>query len=123
MTDIRCKRIYDPPDAKDGQRVLVDRLWPRGIARDRAALDLWLREIGPSDALRRWYAHAPERYAEFAARYSGELNARPEETALLRRMAAGGRLTLLYAARDTEHNNARVLADWLDGVPNATGDG
>lgn len=121
--DIRCKRIYDPPDANDGRRVLVDRLWPRGIARDKSALDLWLREIGPTDALRRWYAHAPERYAEFAVRYGAELNERPEETALLRRMAAEGRLTLLYAARDTEHNNARVLADWLDGMPNATGDG
>ncbi|WP_197513001.1 DUF488 domain-containing protein [Acidihalobacter aeolianus] len=114
--DVRCKRIYDPPDGNDGQRVLVDRLWPRGIARNRAALDLWLREIAPSDALRRWFAHSPDRYAEFAARYRDELTSLPEETALLRRMAAEGRLTLLYAARDTEHNNAHVLADWLNGL-------
>ena len=113
--DIRVKRIYDPPDGKDGARVLVDRLWPRGVSKDRARLRLWLKEIAPSDDLRRWFGHDPARFAEFVRRYGAELAANDEAVGRLEELVKAGRVTLLYGARDTEHNEARVLADYLEG--------
>ncbi|HSU99590.1 MAG TPA: DUF488 domain-containing protein [Roseiarcus sp.] len=113
--DIRVKRIYDPPDREDGARVLVDRLWPRGVSKERARLTLWLKEIAPSDGLRRWFGHDPARFAEFARRYRAELSANSEAVGRLEELVKTGRVTLLYGARDEEHNEARVLADCLEG--------
>jgi uncharacterized protein YeaO (DUF488 family) len=115
--DIEVKRIYDPPAAGDGYRVLVDRLWPRGVSKERARLDEWARELAPSDELRRWFDHRPERFEEFRARYRRELEARAEQVEKLRDRAREGSLTILYAARDREHNNAVVLAELLRGSP------
>jgi uncharacterized protein YeaO (DUF488 family) len=111
--EIRVKRIYEPPDARDGARVLVDRLWPRGVRKDEARLTLWLKEIAPSDDLRRWFGHDPARFAEFSWRYRAELSGNREAMRRLKDLAKAGPLTLLYGAHDEEHNNARVLADYL----------
>jgi uncharacterized protein YeaO (DUF488 family) len=111
--DVRLKRAYEPAAPEDGHRVLVDRLWPRGIARDRAALDEWERELAPSHELRRWFAHEPSRFEEFRRRYIEELRDRRPLLARLRRLARDGTLTLVYAARDAEHNDAVVLAEVL----------
>jgi uncharacterized protein YeaO (DUF488 family) len=111
--DVRVKRIYEPPDAGDGYRVLVDRLWPRGVSRERARLDQWARELAPSDELRRWFGHDPARFNEFRSRYLTELKDQGEEVAELRQRARSGPLTLLYAARDEQHNEAVVLAELL----------
>ncbi len=111
--DIRLKRAYDGPAATDGYRVLVDRLWPRGVARDDARLDAWMKELAPSTELRRWFAHDPSRFAEFRRRYVDELRGQRPALAELRRRARAGTLTLVYAARDAEHNDAVVLAEVL----------
>ena len=111
--DVRAKRIYDPPELDDGYRVLIDHVWPRGISRERARLDEWARALAPSDELRKWFAHEPPRFADFRARYRSELAAQAEPVDELRRRAANGRVTVLYAARDREHNNAVVLAELL----------
>jgi uncharacterized protein YeaO (DUF488 family) len=113
--DIRVKRIYEPKAADDGCRVLVDRVWPRGMTREAAAIDHWLKEIGPSTALRKWFGHRPERWAEFVRRYRAELRDAAAQPLLqeLAAMAAAGPLTLLYSARDQEHNQALVLAQML----------
>lgn len=117
---VKIKRVYDPPAASDGYRVLVDRLWPRGVSKDAAALDDWVRELAPSDELRRWFGHDPERFEEFRRRYIEELRERRDEVAELRRKARAGTLTLLYGAHDAEHNNAVVLAAVLRrGLPRA----
>jgi uncharacterized protein YeaO (DUF488 family) len=113
--DVRVRRVYDAPDPSDGARVLVDRIWPRGMAKERAALDEWAREIAPSGELRRWYGHDPEHYEDFAARYRAEL-AEPEPAAALERLherAAAGALTLLTATKSVEHSHATVLAGLL----------
>lgn len=110
---MRCRRIYQPPRHDDGRRVLVDGLWPRGVRRTDAALDEWLKEVAPSPALRRWFAHAPERFEAFAERYRAELVGNPG-LERLRGMASQGTITLLYAARDERHNHARVLAELLN---------
>lgn len=112
-TEIRAKRIYDPPEPTDGARVLVDRIWPRGVRKEAVALTLWLKEIAPSTALRQWFGHAPERWDEFRHRYAAELDNNIEGVRRLRDLASGGRLTLLFAARDLEHNNAVALAEYL----------
>jgi uncharacterized protein YeaO (DUF488 family) len=112
--DIRVKRIYDPPDDKDGARVLVDRLWPRGVPKEAAKLRLWLKDIAPSADLRRWFGHDPARFAEFSRRYRAELSANKDAVGRLDDLVKAGRVTLLYAAHDTEHNDARVLADYLE---------
>lgn len=113
---IRLKRAYDPPAAEDGRRVLVDRLWPRGLSKDAARLDAWLKDVAPSDGLRRWFGHRPERWAEFRRRYREEL-ASPGAQAALRDLAAWARdgdVTLLFAAKDPERNNAVVLREVLE---------
>jgi uncharacterized protein YeaO (DUF488 family) len=118
--DIRIKRAYEPVASADGFRVLIDRLWPRGISRERAQLDAWEKALGPSTELRQWFGHEPKRFVEFRRRYVEELrNQRPLLTAL-RRRAREGTLTLVYAAHDTEHNDAVVLAEVLRrGLPRA----
>ncbi len=114
LPPIRCRRVYHPPQAEDGLRVLVDRLWPRGLSKERARLDLWCRELAPADELRRWFGHRPERWEAFRQRYLGQLAAQPEAVrALLGRIREAGGATLLYAARDPEHNNAVVLQEYL----------
>ena len=110
---IRCKRVYEPADPGDGVRVLVDRLWPRGVAKDRAGIDAWAKDLAPSEDLRRWYDHRQERYAEFRRRYLAELANRRAELASLLPDADDDELTLLFAARDESRNNAVVLAEAL----------
>jgi len=107
------KRAYDPAEPRDGYRVLVDRLWPRGVSKERARLDEWARELAPSAELRTWFGHDPERFAEFERRYRAELTAHEEKLDELRRRAREGTLTLVYGARDEEHNDAVVLAELL----------
>jgi uncharacterized protein YeaO (DUF488 family) len=121
--EIRLKRIYEPVSPQDGYRLLVDRMWRRGISPRRSALDGWARELAPSDALRRWYADAPGRFAEFERRYRAELAARGDELNALRRLARVGTLTLVFAARDTTRSNAMVLAAVLVAGANDQVDG
>jgi uncharacterized protein YeaO (DUF488 family) len=110
---IQTKRAYEPASPDDGHRVLIDRLWPRGVSRKNARIDDWIKELSPSTELRQWFGHDPGRFEEFRRRYVEELrNERPRLTAL-RRRAREGRLTLVYSAHDTEHNDAVVLADIL----------
>jgi len=111
--DVRIKRAYEPAAASDGERILIDRIWPRGVTREEAQLDEWARELAPSAHLRGWFAHDPDRFAEFRRRYSLELAAHGDKLRDLRRRARAGTLTLVYAARDEEHNDAVVLAEVL----------
>ena len=121
--DVRLKRAYDPSVPADGYRVLIDRLWPRGVSRDRAEIDEWEHELAPSAALRQWFGHEPSRFEEFRRRYIEELRDERPRIAELRRRARAGTLTLVYSARDTEHNDAVVLADVLRrGLPKPGGD-
>jgi uncharacterized protein YeaO (DUF488 family) len=113
-TPMHLKRVYDPPGPDDGRRVLVDRLWPRGLSKAEARIDVWERQVAPTAELRRWFSHRPERWTEFRERYREELRSNPVLDEL-RQLAAGGPVTLLYAAKDTERNNAVVLAELLDG--------
>src|SRR4051794_27191536 len=112
---IQLKRAYDAPEAGDGVRVLVDRLWPRGISKDAADLDAWMAALGPSDELRTWFGHQPDRWADFADRYRNELITAPRQTLLaaLRGVASHATLTLVYGARDTRENEAVVLRQYL----------
>jgi len=112
---IRLARIYDEPRAEDGMRILVDRLWPRGVRKDAAQIDAWLPEVAPSKDLRTWFNHAEERFAEFARRYREELRDNPEFAALVQLIRAedAAVVTLVFAARDRRHNQAVVLADEL----------
>src|SRR2546421_4963177 len=112
---VSLKRVYDEPASSDGTRVLVDRLWPRGLSKERARVDVWLKEVAPSDELRRWFGHDPDKFAEFRKRYEAELASESgkEAMAKLRELVKRGHVTLLFAARDMEHNNAVVLRDVL----------
>ena len=112
---IRLKRVYDEPSAGDGMRVLVDRLWPRGLSRADAAADLWLREAAPSPALRRWYGHDPRRWRRFREKYRAELQHRADVLRLLDDLRKRTPVTLLFGAADTERNNAAVLREILEG--------
>jgi uncharacterized protein YeaO (DUF488 family) len=109
--DVRTKRIYEPADPADGHRVLIDHVWPRGVSRERAQLDEWARELAPSDELRTWFDHVPERFQEFRARYRRELSGHAKRIDDLRDRARKGPLTIVYAARDEEHNNAVVVCE------------
>ena len=111
--NIRLKRAYEPPAADDGVRILVDRLWPRGVKKAHAAIDRWLKEIAPSTELRHWFGHDPVRWGEFRRRYRKELGHRPDEIDELRSLARRGPVTLVFAARDKLHNEAVVLQDFL----------
>ncbi|CAN1721641.1 DUF488 domain-containing protein [Hyphomicrobium sp. 1Nfss2.1] len=115
MGRVQIKRVYEPAARSDGFRVLVDRLWPRGISKQRAALDLWMKDIAPSTELRRWFGHDPKRWRQFKARYRAELVEQDSALALLRSRARNGPVTLLFGARDVEHNEAAVLKEMLTG--------
>jgi uncharacterized protein YeaO (DUF488 family) len=115
---LREKRVYEIKEAGDGVRILVDRLWPRGLRSAEAGIDEWMKDIAPSDELRKWFAHDPEKWPEFKRKYAEELSD-PLKTALLKRLAklaASGNVTLVYAAKDTEHNNARVLEELIANI-------
>jgi uncharacterized protein YeaO (DUF488 family) len=111
---IQLKRIYDAPSETDGLRILVDRLWPRGMTKKRAAVDLWLKEVAPSTDLRQWFGHDPAKWNQFQERYRKELRAYKDAIGLLNEMSQEGPITLLYGARDEEHNEALVLKTLLD---------
>jgi uncharacterized protein YeaO (DUF488 family) len=120
--DVRLKRVYDPAASSDGYRVQIDRLWPRGVSRNRAQLDEWARELSPSTELRQWFGHEPSRFEEFRRRYTEELRHQRPRIAELRRRAREGTLTLVYSAHDAQHNDAVVLADVLRrGLPKPAG--
>lgn len=108
------KRVYEPPAGTDGVRVFVERLWPRGVSKQGARFDLWLKEISPSPELRKWYSHDPEKWEEFQARYRMELERNPEAVGRLRELLDRGPVTLVYAARDEERNSAAVLKAFLE---------
>jgi uncharacterized protein YeaO (DUF488 family) len=110
---IEIKRVYESPVPEDGRRVLVERLWPRGVRKDTLKLDMWVRELGASDALRRWYGHDPERWPEFRRRYRAELLGHPEHWRPLVELAREDSLTLLFSARDPLRNNAFALREFL----------
>ncbi len=112
---IKLKRVYEKPDKTDGVRILVDRLWPRGLTKAKAKLDLWLKEIAPSTELRKWFGHDPEKWKEFQRRYRTELKSHPDEVTVIKSKARAGTVTLLYGARDQEHNEAVVLQQFLKG--------
>ncbi len=110
---IVTKRAYDPASPEDGVRYLVERLWPRGMKKDALQIDGWLKDVAPSTELRKWFGHDPEKWGEFRKRYFQELRLHPEAIATLRDSAKKSKLTLVYSARDTEHNNAVALKDFL----------
>src|SRR5262245_14538426 len=113
---IAIKRIYDPPADGDGFRVLVDRLWPRGVSKTKAHIDLWMKDVAPSDELRKWSHHDPAKWAEFRKRYALELDSNPEPVRELVTRARRGRVTLLFAAKDSDRNNAVALKDYLEAL-------
>ena len=111
---VSVKRVYDPPARGDGTRVLVDALWPRGLRKEKAEVDVWLKAIAPSTELRNWFHHDPERWTEFRSRYRSELSKNAEALAELKDLTRRGHVTLVYGARDVEHNNAVVLQRLLN---------
>jgi uncharacterized protein YeaO (DUF488 family) len=111
--EIKIKRAYDPAEKSDGTRVLVDRLWPRGIKKEDAALDEWMKDLAPSTELRKWFNHDPERFSEFRRRYNDELKSNDDALKQLLKTGRTKRLTLIYSAHDEEHNQAVVLAEHL----------
>jgi uncharacterized protein YeaO (DUF488 family) len=115
------KRAYEPAQVSDGARVLVDRLWPRGVTRREAHLALWLKEIAPSSELRKWFGHDPKRWADFRRRYREELAGSSALVAQLNELADRGHVTLIYSAHDAIHNQARVLAEYLEPAPETKG--
>ncbi len=111
--EIRVKRIYEQPEPADGYRLLVDRIWPRGVSKERASLDTWMREVGPSTELRRWFGHDVARWHEFKRRYAVELDTRQDLVGEIFSLARDGPVTLLYSARDPDHNQAVALSEYL----------
>lgn len=111
--NIMLKRAYEPHGPADGTRILIDRLWPRGVTKAAAAIDQWVKEIAPSTALRKWFGHDPARWEEFRSRYTAEIHAHPDELRDLRNQARQGPITLIYSAHDEVHNDAIVLRDIL----------
>jgi uncharacterized protein YeaO (DUF488 family) len=111
---IHLKRVYEKPSSKDGVRVLVEWLWPRGLTRERADVDLWLKDVAPSPELRKWFGHDPARWTQFQQRYQQELRHKQDAIQLLKQKGKEGTVTLVYAARDEEHNGALVLKRFLD---------
>jgi uncharacterized protein YeaO (DUF488 family) len=114
MRQVVIKRVYDPPSPADGVRVLVDRIWPRGLSKPEAVIEIWARDVAPSAALRRWFGHDPARWDEFQRRYRAELQDRPDALRTLLAAGRGRRLTLLFGARDAAHNQAVVLKHLLE---------
>ena len=115
VANVRLKRAYEPANAKDGTRVLVDRLWPRGVSKEDAALDQWMKEIAPSTELRKWFGHEPSRWEEFCHRYGAELQQNAELLGQLQALAREGPVTLIYSAHDEAHNDAVVLREIILG--------
>jgi uncharacterized protein YeaO (DUF488 family) len=113
VAKLQIKRVYEPRARGDGQRVLVDRVWPRAISKEQLKDAVWLKDLAPSTALRKWFDHRPERWRQFCDRYAAELDGNPDAVETLRALGARGPVTLLYSARDVEHNQARALADYL----------
>jgi uncharacterized protein YeaO (DUF488 family) len=111
---VKIKRVYEEPKKSDGKRILVDRLWPRGLTKAEVKVDLWLKEIAPSTALRKWFSHEPSKWEEFKKRYSVELEKNNEQISLLEREVSEGKVTLVYGAKDQEHNGAVVLREFLE---------
>lgn len=114
MRTIQIRRVYDKPGSSDGFRVLVDRVWPRGVTKDRAAVDLWLKSVAPSTELRKWFGHDAAKWTEFKRRYFAELDRKPEGLDELIRHAGQAPVTLVFSARDTEHNQAGALREYLE---------
>jgi len=112
---IKLKRAYEPPASDDGTRILIDRLWPRGVKKADAAIDEWMKDIAPSTGLRKWFGHDPARWQEFRRRYQSEIRQHPDEFDRLRTLAQHGRITLVFSAHDEAHNDAVVLKDLLLG--------
>lgn len=111
---IRIQRVYEPPSGEEGYRVLIDRLWPRGLRKDQVRFDVWLKELAPSTELRRWFGHEPAKWEEFKRRYFAELDAQPEAVAELARRAAEGTVTLLFGAKAERFSNAAALKEYLE---------
>jgi uncharacterized protein YeaO (DUF488 family) len=109
----KLKRVYEAPAKEDGTRILVDRLWPRGLTKEKAKVDLWLKEIAPSTELRKWFGHDPAKWSEFQTRYRAELKHNAEQVSFLKKEVAKGPATLLYGAKDEQHNEAVVLQELL----------
>ena len=112
---IKIKRIYDAPTKDDGSRILVDRLWPRGLSKEKAKVDLWLKEIAPSNELRKWYSHDPKKWADFRKKYSKELDVRKELANQIAQKAREGDITLLYSSKEEKINNAVALKEYILG--------
>ena len=112
--NIKIKRVYEQPDKKDGERILVDRLWPRGLTKEKASVDLWLKEIAPSTELRKWFDHDPEKWKSFRGRYETEIRHKDDLIKVLKQKAREGTITLIYGARDEKHNEALVLKQFLE---------
>lgn len=112
---LNIKRVYEKPDKQDGKRVLVDRLWPRGLTKEKADIDLWLKGIAPTTELRKWFNHDAAKWEEFQKRYRNELNNNKEQVSLLKDQLKKGIVTLVYGAKDEDHNEALVLKEWLNG--------
>ncbi len=113
-TAVNVKRVYEPPSEDDGLRVLVDRVWPRGFSKSRAKVDQWMKDLGPTDALRKWFGHDPARWLQFKKRYFKELAGKQEQIGRLLDQAKGRKLTLVYSAKDTEHNQAVALKEFME---------
>lgn len=116
---IRLKRAYEAPSPGDGHRILVERLWPRGVTKERASLDSWMKDVAPSSELRSWFGHEPAKWAEFRRRYREELRGRPQEIAKLVDLSQQGDVTFVYGSRDEQHNAAVVLKDYVEGQQGA----
>lgn len=114
MCHINIKRVYEGPKKSDGKRILVDRLWPRGLTKAEAQVNLWLKDIAPSTTLRKWFGHQPSKWEGFKKRYSAELERNTEQVSLLERELRAGKVTLVYGAKDQEHNGAIVLKEFLE---------
>jgi uncharacterized protein YeaO (DUF488 family) len=113
---IKLKRVYEAPEKEDGFRILVERLWPRGLSKDRAKIDFWLKDAAPSQELRKWFSHDPDKWEEFSKRYYKELEQKKEITSLLKQKSKAGKVTFVFASRDEEHNSALVLRKYIEGL-------
>jgi len=112
--ELKIKRAYEKPDKEDGKRILVDRLWPRGLTKEKARIDLWLKDIAPTTELRKWFGHDPDKWKEFKKRYHQELKNNKEQVSILYEQLKKRRVTLVYGAKDEQHNEALVLKEWLN---------
>ena len=119
---LKIKRVYEKPEKEDGTRILVDRLWPRGLTKEKAAIDLWLKEVAPSTALRKWFSHDPPKWPAFKQKYRREIKENKDQVAILKEQLMKGAVTLVYGAKDEEHNEALVLKEWLQRKPSESPD-